>query len=292
MKRPLSYKLSIFLFLLPALILFVGILIAPIVMSAYYSFTEWNGLLTPNWIGFGNYVEMFTNDTINIQQALMNALLLAVLSVCIQLPFALLLALKLSRHVKGERWYLAIYFMPVLISSVVIGQMWLKIYHPANGALNTILRSVGLGDWTRIWLGDKSVAMGACLVPILWQYVGYHMLLMYAGIKGMPADLSEAAMLDGCSPRQVSWYITIPYIRPILRVSVIFAVTGSLKSFDMIYVLTNGGPNHATELPSTLMINQLFLRNRYGMGSTIAVMLIILCFVFAMLINFAFKEEK
>ena len=292
MKRPLSYKLSIFLFLLPALILFVGILIAPIVMSAYYSFTEWNGLLTPNWIGFGNYVEMFTNDTINIQRALMNAMLLAVLSVCIQLPFALLLALKLSRHVKGERWYLAIYFMPVLISSVVIGQMWLKIYHPANGALNTILRSVGLGDWTRIWLGDKSVAMGACLVPILWQYVGYHMLLMYAGIKGMPADLSEAAMLDGCSPRQVSWYITIPYIRPILRVSVIFAVTGSLKSFDMIYVLTNGGPNHATELPSTLMINQLFLRNRYGMGSTIAVMLIILCFVFAMLINFAFKEEK
>ncbi len=292
MKRPLSYKLSIFLFLLPALILFVGILIAPIVMSAYYSFTEWNGLLTPNWIGFGNYVEMFTNDTINIQQALMNAMLLAVLSVCIQLPFALLLALKLSRHVKGERWYLAIYFMPVLISSVVIGQMWLKIYHPANGALNTILKSIGLGNWTRIWLGDKSVAMGACLVPILWQYVGYHMLLMYAGIKGMPADLSEAAMLDGCSPRQVSWYITIPYIRPILRVSVIFAVTGSLKSFDMIYVLTNGGPNHATELPSTLMINQLFLRNRYGMGSTIAVMLIILCFVFAMLINFAFKEEK
>ncbi len=292
MKRPLSYKLSIFLFLLPALILFVGILIAPIVMSAYYSFTEWNGLLTPNWIGFGNYVEMFTNDTINIQQALMNALLLAVLSVCIQLPFALLLALKLSRHVKGERWYLAIYFMPVLISSVVIGQMWLKIYHPANGALNTILKSIGLGNWTRIWLGDKSVAMGACLVPILWQYVGYHMLLMYAGIKGMPADLSEAAMLDGCSPRQVSWYITIPYIRPILRVSVIFAVTGSLKSFDMIYVLTNGGPNHATELPSTLMINQLFLRNRYGMGSAIATMLIVLCFVFAMLINFAFKEEK
>ena len=108
----------------------------------------------------------------------------------------------------------------------------------------------------------------------------------------MPPELNEAAMLDGCTPGQVSWYITIPYIRPILRVSVIFAVTGSLKSFDMIYVLTNGGPNHATELPSTLMINLLFLRNRYGMGSTIAVMLIILCFVFAMLINFAFKEEK
>ena len=292
MNRPFTYKLNIFLFLLPALILFIGILIAPIAMSAYYSLTEWNGLGTPEFIGLKNYAELFTSKSINIMRALKNAMLLAVLSVCIQLPFALLLALKLSRHVKGERWYLAIYFMPVLISSVVIGQLWIKIYNPEYGALNMFLRSLGLESWCRIWLGDKNVAFGACLVPILWQYVGYHMLLMYAGIKGMPADLNEAAMLDGCTPAQVSWYITIPYIRPILRVSVIFAVTGSLKSFDMIYVLTNGGPNHATELPSTLMINLLFLRNRYGMGSTIAVMLIVLCFFFAMLINFAFKEEK
>ena len=292
MNKPFSYKLNIFLFLLPALILFIGILIAPIILSGYYSLTEWNGLATPEFIGIENYVEMFTSRSINISRALGNSLLLALLSVCIQLPFALLLALKLARHIRGERWYLAIFFMPVLISSVVIGQLWIKIYNPEYGALNMFLRSVGLDSWTRIWLGDKNVAFGACLVPILWQYVGYHMLLMYAGIKGMPADLNEAAMLDGCSPAQVSWYITIPYIRPILRVSVIFAVTGSLKSFDMIYVLTNGGPNHATELPSTLMINLLFLRNRYGMGSAIAVMLIVLCFLFAMLINFAFKEEK
>jgi raffinose/stachyose/melibiose transport system permease protein len=99
-------------------------------------------------------------------------------------------------------------------------------------------------------------------------------------------------MIDGCTEGQVNWYIIIPYIRPILRVSVIFAVTGSLKSFDLIYVLTNGGPDHATEVPSTLMINLLFLRNRYGMGSTIAVMLIILCFLFAIIINAIFKEDK
>ena len=292
MRRPFSYKLNIFLFLLPALILFLGVLIAPIAMSGYYSLTEWNGLGTPEFIGFQNYVELFTSKSINIMRALKNVMLLALLSVCIQLPFALLLALKLSQHVKGERWYLAIYFMPVLISSVVIGQLWIKIYNPEYGVLNTLLRSLGLDSWTRIWLGDKNVAMGACLVPILWQYVGYHMLLMYAGIKGMPPELNEAAMLDGCTPGQVSRYITIPYIRPILRVSVIFAVTGSLKSFDMIYVLTNGGPNHATEVPSTLMINLLFLRNRYGMGSAIAVLLIVLCFGFALLISAIFREEK
>ena len=292
MKRPFSYKLNIFLFLLPGLILFIGVLIAPIIMSFAYSLTEWNGLNTPVFIGLANYKELFTSKSINIMRALKNAMLLAALSTFIQLPFALWLALKLSKKPRGERVFLSVYFMPVLISTVVIGQLWLKIYNPDYGVLNLSLKALGLENWTRIWLGDKKTALWAAFVPILWQYVGYHMLLMYAGIKGVPPELNEAAMLDGCTEGQVNRYIIIPYIKPILRVCVIFAVTGSLKSFDLIYVLTNGGPNHATEVPSTLMINLLFLRNRYGMGSTIAVMLIVLCFVFALLINMVFKEEK
>ena len=292
MKKSFGYKLNIFLFLLPALILFIGVLIAPIFMSLGYSFTEWNGLKDPVFIGLENYQELFTSRSINIMRALKNSMLLAALSVFIQLTFALWLALKLGKKPVGERAYLSIFFMPVLISTVVIGQLWLKIYNPDYGVLNLALKSLGLESWTRVWLGDKKTVLWACFVPILWQYVGYHMLLMYAGIKGVPTELCEAAMLDGCTEGQLNRYIIIPYIKPILRVSVIFAVTGSLKSFDLIYVLTNGGPNHATEVPSTLMINLLFLRNRYGMGSTIAVMLIVLCFVFALLINLVFKEEK
>ena len=291
MNKPLRYKLNIFLFLLPALILFICVLIAPIIMSLAYSFTEWNGFTTPEFIGIKNYIELFTSRSINIGRALKNAMLLALLSCIIQLPFALWLALRLARPIKGRTALLSIFFMPVLISTVVSGQLWLKIYNPDYGVLNVFLRSVGLDKWTNIWLGNKKTALGAAFVPILWQYVGYHMLLMYAGIRGVPVELSEAAMLDGCTPAQVSRYIIIPYIRPILRVSVIFAITGSLKSFDLIYVLTNGGPSHTTEVPSTLMINLLFLRNRYGMGSTIAVMLIILCFFFALVINALFKEE-
>ena len=293
MKRPFSYKLSIFLFLLPALVLFLGILIAPIIMSGYYSFFDWGGPgRAADYIGFGNYIELFTSKSIKFLPALGNSLLLALLSVGIQLPFALLLALKLGRKIPGERAFLSIYFMPVLISTVVIGQLWIKIYNPEYGVLNAALRALGLESWTRIWLGDKNVALWACFVPILWQYVGYHMLLMYAGVKGVPPELNEAAMIDGCTESQVNRYIIIPYIKPILRVSVIFAVTGSLKSFDLIYVLTNGGPFHATEVPSTLMISMLSKRNRYGMGSTIAVMLIILCFTFALLISMAFREDK
>lgn len=292
MRRTLGYRFNIFLFLFPALFLFVSVLIAPIAMSTYYSFFNWNGLKEPIYIGFQNYVELFTSKSISFLPALKNSLLLAFFSVFLQLPFALWLALKLSKGLRGERAFVSIYFMPVLISTVVIGQLWLKIYNPDYGVLNGALRALGLESWTRPWLGDKTTALGAAFIPTLWQYVGYHMLLMYAGIKGVPIELMEAGMLDGCTEGQLNRYIIIPYIRPILRVSVIFAVTGSLKSFDLIYVLTNGGPVHATEVPSTLMINLMFLRNRYGMGSTIAVMLILLCFAFALLINLAFKEEK
>ena len=292
MKKSIGYRVNIFLFLLPALFLFVGVLIAPIVMSTYYSFQKWSGFDTPEFIGFKNYVELFTSQSINFPRALKNALLLALFSVVIQLPFALWLALKLAKGIRGERFFLSVFFLPVLISTVVIGQLWIKIYNPEYGVLNTLLRSLGLDSWTQIWLGDRNTALGAAFVPMLWQYVGYHMLLMYAGIKGVPPELREAGMLDGCNDSKLNRYIVIPYIKPILRVSVIFAVTGSLKAFDLIYVLTNGGPVHATEVPSTLMINLLFLRNRYGMGSTIAVMLILLCFLFALLINMIFRKDK
>ncbi len=291
MNKMYSNKWYIIIFLLPALILFCGVLIAPIGASGYYSFFDWNGFTEKTFIGLSNYKELFTSDSIGFMKALGNSLLLAALSVFLQLPLALGLALVLGKKIKGERAFLSVFFMPVLISTVVIGQLWLKIYNPDYGVLNVALRAVGLGNLAHIWLGDKATALGAVFVPILWQYVGYHMLLLYAGVKSVPPELREAAMLDGATDGQVNRYIVLPYIKPILKISVIFAVTGSLKSFDLIYVLTNGGPLHATEVPSTLMISMLFLRNRYGMGSTIAVLLIVLCFAFALLINFVFKEE-
>ncbi|MDO5445169.1 MAG: sugar ABC transporter permease [Eubacteriales bacterium] len=292
MKKMFSNKLNIILFLLPALLLFLGILIAPIILSGYYSLFDWNGFGKKVFIGFANYKELFTSNAIGFMKALGNSMILALLSVCIQLPLALGLALALGKGIKGERAFLSIYFIPVLISTVVIGQLFLKIYNPSYGILNVVLRKLGLDNLAKIWLGTKETALGSVFVPTLWQYVGYHMLLMYAGVKSVPPELREAAMLDGATDGQVNRYIVLPYIKPIIKISVIFAITGSLKSFDLIYVLTNGGPLHSTEVPSTLMINMLFLRNRYGMGSTIAVMLIILCFGFALLINAVFKEDK
>ena len=320
MKRTFSYKMNMFLFLLPALILFIGILIAPIIMSAYYSFHEFNLVANTDmeYVGLENYRILFSNMLTNpntgklyansmyMGDALVHSLILAALSTFIQLPLALIIALKLSKGIRGERTYLSIFFMPVLISTVIIGRLWMNIYDPGQaGLLNAGLRALGIDQWlfpaiskgitssklpfTGQWTGFRETALIAAFIPILWQYVGYHMLLMYAGIKGVPADLLEAAQLDGCTEGQVNRYIIIPYIKPILKVCVIFAVTGSLKSFDLIYALMKD--TSRAELPSTLMYKLLFLHQRYGLGSTVAVVLIILCFLFAMLISLAFRDK-
>ena len=317
MKRTFTYKLSIVAFLLPALILFIGILIAPIIMSVIYSLNDFKAISGSDmtYVGFRNFIELFSPELVNekgalyanvnyMGDALLNSLLLAALSTFIQLPLALIIALKLSKGIRGERIYLSIFFMPVLISTVIIGRLWMNIYE-TNGMLNAALDALGIKQqvfsWvsskitsTKMpfqggWTGYKETALLAAFVPILWQYVGYHMLLMYAGIKGVPADLLEAAQLDGCTEGQVNRHIIIPYIKPILKVCVIFAVTGSLKSFDLIYTLMKD--TRRAELPSTLMYKLTFLNNRYGLGSAIAVVLIVLCFAFAMLISLAFRDK-
>lgn len=292
MNKLYSNKVNIMLFILPALILFFLILVAPIFVSGYYSFYDWNGFGEKTFIGFENFRELFTSKSIGFKKALGNSLLLAFFSVFIQLPISLGFALLLGRGRKGERAFLSIYFAPVLISTVVIGQLFLKIYNPSYGILNVFLRAIGLDNLAKIWLGEAKTALGAAFIPTIWQYVGYHMLLMYAAVKSVPTEYREAAMIDGANEGQVNRYIIIPYIKPILKVCTIFAVTGSLKSFDLIYVITNGGPLHSTEVPSTLMISLLFLRNRYGMGSTIALIMIVLCFAFALIIEAMFKSRE
>lgn len=293
MKKLYSNKLTIFLFLFPGLLLFVGVLIAPIFASAYYSLFDWNLFGTKKFIGFQNYKDLFTKDNLNFITAVKNASLLAVLSVFIQLPFALFLALMIGNGKRRfERGFLSVFFMPVLISTVVIGQLWVKIYNPDYGVLRAIIDLFHGNPSKTGLLGDSKYALWAAFVPTLWQYVGYHMLLMYAAIKSVPPEYREAAMIDGANEMQTNIHIVLPYIKPILKISVIFAVTGSFKSYDLIYILTQGGPNHASEVPSTVMIRMLFSSNKYGMGSAIAFLMILMCFAAALIIGAVFKDKE
>jgi len=291
-NRVLSNKKAVVIFLLPALVLFLTIIIVPIFMSVTYSLTEWDGIGKKVFTGFDNYKELFLTNSDGFWRAVKKSLIFAAGSVFVQLPISLILALILARGVKGERFYVSVYFIPVLISTVVIGQLWMKIYNPQYGLLNTVLRSMGLEQLTGNWLGDTKKVIFAVIVPVLWQYIGYHMLLMYASVRSISEEIFEAARIDGANGIQTALHITIPLMKPILKVCVTFAVVGSLKNFDLVYVMTGGGPAGASQLPSTLMVETIFSRNMYGYGSSMAIFIILECFLFAWLIRGAFRDNE
>lgn len=295
MKKLYGNKLTIFLFLLPALVLFVSILIAPIFMSGYVSLFKLQGmnLSTREFVGLENYRKLFNGGTYDIKVALKNAFLLAGLSVFIQLPISLALALALGTGRRGERWFLSINFMPVLISAVIIGMLWSKLCNPSYGLVNYILDFFHIERPAGGLLANKNTILGAVFTPVLWQYVGYHMLLMYAGVKSVPPEYREAAMIDGASESQVNRHIVLPFIKPIIKISVIFAVTGSLKSYDLIAVMIGDtGVYEKAYVPSISMQRYLFKFNQFGLGSAVATMLIVLCFIFALIIGFVFREKE
>ena len=291
MKRKTSDTISIIVFLLPALILFFGILVAPIIISGYYSVFDWQFPFDKTFCGFQNYKKLFTTEWYPLWKGVKNVFLLAGLSLVIQLPLSLGLALMLGRGIKGERFFLSVNFLPVLISTVVIGLLWRRMYDADAGVINPLLRSVGIiGEENIQWLaanGDHLLM--ACIVPMLWQYVGYHLLHLSAGVKSVAPELREAAMIDGATTWQVDRFVVIPSMKQVLKVSVIFSVTGSLKSYDLVSILA-GDRTYAAAVPSTVLMNTKSV-GLYGMSSASAVVIIVLCFAAAVLINALFRER-
>jgi raffinose/stachyose/melibiose transport system permease protein len=285
----MSDKKAVVIFLLPSFILFCAVIIIPIFMSAGYSLTEWDGTRAKVFIGLQNYKELFSSPV--FLKSMLNSLIIAVASVLIQLPLSLLLALCIAHGVKGEKFFITVFFIPVILASVVIGQLWARIYNQ-NGLLNLFLRALGDKDAKTAWLGGMKTALPAVIVPILWQYVGYHMLLFYSGIRSISQDIFEAAKIDGASFWRTCSSITIPLLKPIIEVSVTFAVVGSMKTYDLVKVLTNGGPASASEVITTLLVRTMFYPgNRYGYGSAMAIALIAECFLLYLALGRIFREK-
>ncbi len=277
MKKLLGNKKAIFLFIFPALLVFTVIVIVPIFFSVYYSLLDWDGIAKGTFVGFKNYIRLFQNNTDGFPRTVLNSFILAILSVSIQLPISLTLALVLARGIKGEKIFRTVFFVPVIISTVVIGQLWIKIYNPDYGLLNTVLKGIGLENLAGRWLASTEQALGCVFVVIVWQYIGYHMLIMYASAKSISPEIYESALIDGANELTIAFRISIPLMLPIIRVCVIFAVIGSFKSFDLIYVMTGGGPLHSTEVPTILMYSTIFYKYKYGYGSAMAIFIILEC---------------
>ncbi|MFC4779108.1 carbohydrate ABC transporter permease [Paenibacillus sp. GCM10023252] len=283
-------KLTIALFVLPCLLLYVCLVFVPILVSLYSGLLDWNGIGTSTFVGLDNFKTLLFDDPV-FWPSVRRTLMFAVFSMA-EIPVALFVAILLNRFVKKPNFLVSSYFMPVILSVVIIGQLWKTIYNPASmgGMLNGLLEMLHLDSWTRSWLTDPSIAMYSLYFVALWQYLGYHTLIQFTGIQNIPADIYEAAKIDGAEGLRADWHITLPMNIPIIKISIVLAFIGSLQAFDMVMVMTGGGPAHATDVISTHMYNMSFLSMKYGYGSAIAAFLVALCLLATVIINFIFNR--
>lgn len=274
---------TIVLFLTPTLI-FLGIFVVwPIIDSFRLSFFKWDGISpTRDPVGFENWSRLVRDDI--FWRAFRNNLIVVTLSLAIQMPIALGLAILLEQ---GEKYFIfkvfkTVYFFPMLMSSVAIGILFKYVYDPVFGIINPALESVGLESWTRSWLGDTDVALFAVIAVICWQYIPFYMILFLAALRGIPEDLRDAALIDGASERRYYWSIALPLVQGTTRTAIILSLIGSLKYFDLIWVMTQGGPSNASELMATYMYKRAFPSFEMGYGSTIASGMFIIVMVIAL----------
>lgn len=290
MNKILSNKRSIAVFVLPALLVFFAVAIIPLFISGYYSLHDYDGFSKMDFVGFANYIKMFTEDPAFIK-SLTNTLILIFGSVFIQLPLAFLLANKLAKGAPGEKVFRTIYFIPVVIAATVIGKLFYYIFSADVGMINAIVRWFGVSDFHFNWLTNPTTAFLCVAFAAIWQYIGYHMLIMYAGIKSIPADYYEAAMIDGATGWKATWHITIPLLSPVIKTCVILAVVGSVQTYDIVVSMVGSGTHSDTQVPAILLWRNLFKGRRIGYGSAQAFFLVLVCLLLSYLITQIFKKS-
>jgi raffinose/stachyose/melibiose transport system permease protein len=266
--------------LVPALSIYVVFAIYPIILSFYYSVMNWDGFTDMQFVGLKNFVKIF-HDPI-FWNSTENNIFVVLASVFGQIPIALFIALLLNSKIKGAKIFRTIGFMPVVISTVIISITWNLIYNSQDGLLNTFLHGIGLGSLAQNWLGDPKWAMASVCITIIWQFVGLYLIIFLAALQNVPADIVEAARIDGASEWMITWKITLPMIWDAILVAVILCISGSLRTFDLIYVMTNGGPSHATDVMALYMFNKTFDGLQYGYGSAVSVVI----FFFSLILIF------
>ncbi|AGX02933.1 MULTISPECIES: carbohydrate ABC transporter permease [Bacillaceae] len=289
MNKVMSNKWIIALYVLPALLL-IGILIfIPLILTGYYGLMDWDGIGAMEFIGLENYINAIQDG--KFWDSAYHSFLLAVFST-LSLVIYLAISMILASRIKGADLLRKIYLIPMLLSSVAIAQLWIKVFNPTNGMLNSILMAFGV-DNPPAWLAEPSIVLYAIFIPILWQYAGFYILIYYAALKNIPESLVEAARIDGATPLQIAWKIKLPLIMGVVKVTIVLAVVGSLKYFDLIYVMTGGGPNGASEVMASYMYKLAFASNDFGYGSAIGFLLLIITLIVTVIVRkaTATKEE-
>ncbi len=279
------------LFLLPAVLFSLVYLIIPIPLSAYYSFFKWDGIGAMEFLGLNNWSKLL-NDPI-FWSSMANNFKLVAISLVVQIPIALFLAVLLTRKIKGASFFKTIYFVPMLLSSIAVAFLWRYMYDPTFGLINGVLNLVGLEQFTQSWLGNPDIAFYSVAAPIQWRFIPLYMIIFMAGISNIPEQLYEAAKIDGASNLQSFFFVTLPMLRSTVVNASVLIIVGSLKYFAMIFALTGGGPNHASELMATYLYSKSFTEMNMGYGSTISVALFLVALIVSVVfLNLSKKDVR
>lgn len=284
-------KIGIYALVLVPFLYFVYVMVYPLVISIYYSLTRWKGIGDPKFAGISNYTTMLKSS--DFWLVTKNTLFLCVVCTLGQVGIALLIAFLMTlRRLKWKAFHRAVIFFPVVMAPIVVGYVWRFIYNSNYGILNTFLTAIGCQNLIRFWLDDQEIVLRMVSIPVIWQYIGLYMIILMSGIAAIPQEVFECAEIDGATGFKKSIYITLPMIWDSLKVCIILCAGGTMKIYDHLVALTNGGPGRATESLAMYCYEYTFRFGNFGMGAAIAVTILVLALAISGLIQLIMGGRK
>lgn len=288
-RRRASIALPL-LFLLPSFLLYAVFALFPVLRTVQISFLKWDGFSdTKQFVGGENYHDLATDPI--FRDALWHNVVWTVMTICVAVVIALALAVTLARLRRGRSFFRVAFFLPNVISLSVVAIIWAQLYHPLVGPVNLILKRVGLGRLAHLWLGDPATVLPAINVANNWQSYGFYMVILLAGLQGIDTTLYDAALVDGAGPWALFRHVTLPGLRNVLNLVIILAFINALKGFTLVWVMTQGGPVHTSELLATYIYRAAFIGNTLGPAAAASVVLSVIVIGTTVIFNRLREEE-
>lgn len=290
MRKKGQNRWNSYLFLIPAGVIYISVIVLPVLYSIVISLFKWNGVSKMEFVGFDNFINLFTKDDVFII-SLKNNLLWLVLTIVVAMTLALILAVLLNKKFKGRTFFRGFFYFPCVIAPIAVAIMWRWIYNPNIGFINQFFQLIGF-DYTQRWISDARISLYCVFAASIWQTVGQPMILFLAGLQTVPVDVLEAATIDGSSGAKRFFLVTVPLMRDVFVIVIATLTVAAVRVYDIVAGLTDGGPNNATQMLSTYMYSQTFKYSNVGIGSAIAcIMVLMMIIVIVPYVMFTAKED-
>jgi len=286
----LSKKKNLIIMMMPTLTIYTVYIVAAVFIAVYYSLTKYSGIGKPVFYGIKNYIRVFEDRFFWI--SLKNTFIVLVISLIFLTVLGFLIANIFRIKRRGNNLSKALVFSPAIISPIIVGIIWLYILDPEIGLLNSVLQSLGLESWIRMWIGGTVLSPYMYAIVFIWRQLGYITTIFVAGLNMIPGEVYESAEIDGASGWQRMFHITIPMVRGTITIVMLLVITGVFKIFEFIVQLTNGGPNHLSESLVTYSYNITFLNGEYGYGMALAMITFVITLILSALYNFATRDKE